>query len=64
MSDRYQCTVCDAALDPYGRDGTRCERCSRRCQICGGDVACCGHKLVAYTPMSIDLDDDGGRVAA
>ena len=45
MSAVPRCSVCDARLDAYGRDGTRCARCSRPCPDCGGVIGFCSHEL-------------------
>lgn len=44
------CAVCDGAIDPHGRDGTRCRRCQEPCPTCEGDVAYCAHPL----PEAVD----------
>lgn len=63
------CTVCDARLDAYGRDGTRCVRCSEPCPTCGGDVAHCQHPLrsdgkPSGTFAQWYLDELAGKAAA
>lgn len=55
MSSPRQCVVCDRAVDPYGRDGTRCARCSQRCGTCGVDVMLCQHPLPLLTAIRSDL---------
>ena len=64
MSLLPTCVVCDALLTGYNGD-CLCERCKQPCPTCGGDVAYCRHPLpVPFTRMTIDLREDGGRVAA
>lgn len=55
MSLGAACTVCDARIDPCGRDGTRCARCNEPCTTCGGDVAYCQHPLQQPLDAAIDL---------
>lgn len=55
------CVICDARLDPCGRDGTRCDRCSEPCRTCAGDVALCSHPL---TPHAFGVAPIAPRILA
>lgn len=56
MSAVPRCTVCDARLDPYGRDGPRCDRCSEPCPTCGGNVANCLHPLADALTRKVEAE--------
>jgi hypothetical protein len=50
MSLIPRCVVCADKIDAYGRQGTRCARCSQPCPTCHGEAASCQHPLPELLP--------------